>query len=80
MGHGRPQQATSGARLRSARLAKGFTLRGLATQCTKFGRPVSDSQLSRIERDRNRPRPKLLVTLARVLEVQVADLLHEDAA
>jgi transcriptional regulator with XRE-family HTH domain len=57
--------------IRSSRLAQGMTLRDLAAECTDKGAPVHFTQLGRIERGLNTPRPKLLAVLAKVLDLDV---------
>ncbi|GGM64343.1 hypothetical protein GCM10012275_38650 [Longimycelium tulufanense] len=56
----------------------GLTLRDLAARCRKAGQPVNPSQLSKIERNICRPRPRLLATLAKALKVPVEALTSGD--
>jgi transcriptional regulator with XRE-family HTH domain len=56
-----------------ARLRRGLTLRQLAAACAAKGVPVDNSQLSKIERGKSTPRPKLRAALAEILELDVAD-------
>lgn len=78
MPHGRITLPVSGRRIQRRRELAGLTLRNLAALCGAAGQPVSNSQLSKIERDKCRPRPKLLSTLAKVLDTKVEGLLVAD--
>ncbi|MFG2516004.1 helix-turn-helix domain-containing protein [Streptomyces sp. NPDC048584] len=60
--------------VRSRRLARGLTLEELAAQCADAGVPVHNSQLSRIERGVASCRPRLRVTLARLLDIDAAEV------
>lgn len=79
MPHGRITLPVSGDRIRDHREKAGLTLRDLAKRCAKAGKSVSDSQLSKIERELARPRPQLLKTLADVFDVDVEQLLDQTA-
>lgn len=57
--------------IRGRRLAKGMTLRDLAAKCTAAGAPVHFTQLGRIERGLNSPRPQLRSVLAQILDLDV---------
>lgn len=58
-----------------------MNLRQLAEACRQVGRPITGSQLSKIEREICRPRPGLLVALATVYSVEVDTLIkHEEGA
>lgn len=57
--------------IRGRRLAKGMTLRDLAAKCADDGAPVHFTQLGRIERGLNAPRPQLRAVLAKVLDLDV---------
>lgn len=57
-----------------------MTLRELAEKCATDGVPVGQSTLSRIERGKQVPRPKLRSVLARLLELDVNDFEHRSAA
>ncbi|MFE9923304.1 multiprotein-bridging factor 1 family protein [Streptomyces sp. NPDC005774] len=59
--------------LKHGRLRRGMTLQELAEKCAADGAPVSESALSRIERGRQTPRPRLRSVLARVLDLDVDD-------
>lgn len=60
--------------VRSRRLARGLTLEELAAQCAEAGVRVHNSQLSRIERGVASCRPRLRATLARLLDIDAADV------
>lgn len=60
-------------RVRSSRLAKGMTLRDLAAKCADNGASVHWTQLGRIERGLNSPRPQLRSVLAKVLDLDIED-------
>lgn len=57
--------------LRTERLRRGLTLRGLAEQCASKGVPVSYSQLARLEKGLYAPRPQLRAVLAELLDLDV---------
>jgi transcriptional regulator with XRE-family HTH domain len=57
--------------IRGRRLEKGMTLRDLADKCADNGATVHFTQLGRIERGLNSPRPNLRAVLAEVLELDV---------
>lgn len=63
--------------IRSSRLAKGMTLRDLAAKCAADGASVHWTQLGRIERGLNAPRPQLRSVLAKVLDLDVEDFERE---
>lgn len=63
--------------IRSSRLAKGLTLRELAAKCAANGAPVHWTQLGRIERGLNAPRPQLRSVLAKVLGIGVDEFERE---
>lgn len=65
--------------IRSSRLAKGMTLRDLAAKCTAAGAPVHFTQLGRIERGLNAPRPQLRAVLAKELDLDV-DAFEREAS
>jgi transcriptional regulator with XRE-family HTH domain len=50
-----------------------MTLRELAEKCAADGAPVGQSTLSRIERGKQIPRPRLRSVLARLLALDVDD-------
>jgi transcriptional regulator with XRE-family HTH domain len=77
MAHGRPSTVCDGEKLRELREEGGMSLRALAAQCKAAGHPVSDSQLSKIERGLCRPRPALMRTLADVLRVDIKELKQQ---
>lgn len=77
MAHGRPSTEFDGDNLRKLREQGGMSLRALAARCRAAGNPVSDSQLSKIERGICRPRPALMRTLSEVLEVKVEALIKQ---
>jgi transcriptional regulator with XRE-family HTH domain len=66
-------QSTAG-RFKQQRLERGMSLRALAAKCKQEGAPVSDSQLSKIERGLYAPRPRLRAVLAEVLDMDVTEL------
>lgn len=66
-------QQTSTSRCKTQRLAKGLTLRELAAKCADAGSPVDFGQLGKIERGEAVPRPALLATLVKLLDLDVAD-------
>jgi transcriptional regulator with XRE-family HTH domain len=66
-----PQTTTTPAR--DERLRRGLTLRQLAQQCADKGVPVDFGQLSRIERGKYAPNPRLRAVLAEILELHVND-------
>lgn len=80
MAHGRSTTAADGAAIRRHRERRGMNLRQLAEACRKAGRSISDSQLSKIEREVCRPRPAVLVALAKVYSVELDALIKADAA
>ncbi|MFG2719695.1 helix-turn-helix domain-containing protein [Streptomyces sp. NPDC048416] len=59
-----------------ARTARGLAQRQLAARVTVFGRPMTVTMLSRIERQRRRCDVDDLVAIAAALEVCPLDLLH----
>lgn len=76
MAHGQPLFPLKDGEVRKQRNLGGMTLRDLAKRCTEAGEPISNSQLSKIERGLNRPRPALLYTLASVFGVEVKQLVE----
>lgn len=64
-----------GAKLRHRRICAGLSQRGLADRARAAGLSISDSQLSKIERDLMRPRPSSLVAIAAALGVTPDELL-----
>lgn len=79
MAHGQAAQI-DGSKILAWRLEKGWTQGDVAANCAAYGQPVSDSQLSRIERGVHHPRPALLSVLAKVLDIEVKDLVTWDEA
>jgi transcriptional regulator with XRE-family HTH domain len=61
------QEAATASPAQRARLGLGMTLAAVAVECTRRGAPVSEGQLSRIERGVFNPRPKLRAVLAELL-------------
>lgn len=59
--------------IRGRRLEQGLTLRDLAAKCADNGAPVHWTQLGRIERGLNSPRPQLRSVLAQVLDLDIED-------
>lgn len=53
--------------MRECREHLGLSLRALEVECAKQGAPVSNSQLSKIERGLCRPRPAVRAALRRIL-------------
>lgn len=51
----------------------GLTLSELAKKCTAEGAPISESQLSRIERRHASGHPRTRAVLARLLDLDVTD-------
>lgn len=70
----------NGARLRELREAAELSQADLAAKCSRAGRPVNQSQISRLEAGRHQPYMPLLRTLAKVLGVAVEDLLDRQPA
>lgn len=62
--------------LRARRRAAGMTQRDLSARCAELGAPISDSQLSKIERGLWSPRPGALRAIAEALGTTVDDLLN----
>ncbi|MFC4961163.1 helix-turn-helix domain-containing protein [Streptomyces mauvecolor] len=60
-----------------ARTARGLAQRQLAARVTVFGRPMTVTTISRIERRRRRCDVDDLVAIAAALGVCPLDLLHE---
>ncbi|MER8220308.1 helix-turn-helix transcriptional regulator [Streptomyces sp. NPDC094143] len=60
--------------VKQGRLRRGMTLRDLAEKCAADGVPVGPSTLSRIERGKQVPRPRLMSVLAALLDLDVEDL------
>ena len=56
-----------------ARLKRGMTLQQVADACAARGVPVSEGQVSRIERGHATPRPALRAALAKVLELDAVE-------
>lgn len=79
MPHGQAAQI-HGKKILLWRLENGLTLRDLAARCAEAGEPANFSNLSRIERGLNHPRPRLLRVLAKVLDIEVKDLVKWDEA
>jgi transcriptional regulator with XRE-family HTH domain len=67
------QEAATASPAQRARLRLGKTLAGVAAECTERGAPVSEGQLSRIERGLFNPRPKLRAVLAEVLGLDAVE-------
>lgn len=79
MGRGRsngiaPEYAEIGGRLRTARTARGLSLRALAEQLG-----VSPSLISQVERGLAKPSVNTLYAMARVLDISLDELLFVDA-
>jgi transcriptional regulator with XRE-family HTH domain len=66
----------SGDRLRELRERKELSQADLAKRCTAAGRPVTQSQISRLEAGLNQPYTPLLKALAAVLGVEVYELFE----
>lgn len=64
---------TNASKFREQRLKRGWTLPELADKCTALGSPIGDSNLSRIERGVQVPRPQLRAVLAELLDLEVND-------
>ncbi len=67
-----PRTVSFGAKLRRARIARGLSLDQLVEQT---GRVVTKAALSKYERGQSRPRPSVLVTVARALGLPVSHFL-----
>lgn len=80
MPHGQIASLIDGPALRTRREHSGMSLQDLANECEKAGHSVYRASLSRIERGLSQPRPKLLLTLANVFGVSVAELLKSTKA
>lgn len=70
----------SGARLREVRERAGLTQGDVSRQCAEAGRPIDQSQLSRLESDEARPSAPTLKVLIQVLGVDVDALLTKVAS
>ncbi|MFJ8760795.1 helix-turn-helix domain-containing protein [Streptomyces cyaneofuscatus] len=70
-------QTNAGA-LRQQRLRLGMTLEDVVAKCAEQGVKVHNSQLSRIERGKAQPRPRLRADLARVLGLDALDLAAQE--
>lgn len=66
-----PQETTTTALRRDRRLRLGMTLQDLCDRCAAEGEPVSEGQMSRIERGEYMPRPGLRAVLARILSLDI---------
>jgi transcriptional regulator with XRE-family HTH domain len=66
-----PDETTSP--LRRRRLERGMTMLQLAQRCTEAGAPISEAQISRIERGAQ-PRPKVRAALVKLLDLDIDDL------
>lgn len=55
--------------IRQERLKRGMTLAELAERCEAEGAPVTEGQMSRIERGIFTPRPRLRAVLRRLLDL-----------
>lgn len=62
------------APIRERRLRRGWTQEDLARECAAAGVHVTYSALSKIERGLYTPRPKLRAVLAKLLDLDVAEL------
>lgn len=60
--------------MKGARLAKGWSQRKLAAVITAAGQPVTDGNLSRIERGEVSPTPKLRRAIAEALNLELTQL------
>lgn len=67
-----------GARLRELRERADLSQADLAAKCSRAGRPVTQSQISRLEAGLHQPYMPLLRTLAKVLAVEVDELLERE--
>lgn len=59
--------------IRKARIRLGLTLAQVSAKCGELGVPVSDGQISRIERGKYAGRPETRVVLAKVLGLDAYD-------
>jgi transcriptional regulator with XRE-family HTH domain len=57
--------------VRDQRLRRGWTLVDLAARCAEQGVPTTASNINRIERGVQAPRPRLRAVLAELLELDV---------
>lgn len=56
---------------RDRRIERGWTQQELADRCTTEGAPISESQISKIERRVWKGRPQVRSVLARLLELDI---------
>lgn len=56
-----------------ARIRQGLTLLQVADRCAALGEPVSEAQMSRIDRGHATPHPGLRAVLAKVLDLDAHD-------
>lgn len=59
--------------MQGRRIALGLTLRALSAECRERGGPISDSQLSKVERRLYTPRPKARRAIREVLGLDPVD-------
>lgn len=63
---------------RDRRLSRGWTQQELADHCTAEGAPISESQISKIERGIWKGRPQVRATLAQLLDLPIGYFDRED--
>jgi transcriptional regulator with XRE-family HTH domain len=63
---------------RDRRIERGWTQQELADRCTAEGAPISESQISKIERRVWKGRPQVRAVLARLLNLDVSWFDHND--
>lgn len=63
--------------IRAQRLRQGWTLDELARRCAEAGARTAVSNLHRIEREQQVPRPRLRAVLAELLDLDVSDFERE---
>ncbi len=62
-----------------ARIRQGLTLLQVADRCAALGEPVSEAQMSRIDRGHATPHPGLRAVLAKVLGLDAHDDFEKNA-
>ena len=70
-------ETTTGFRAR--RIELGLTQQDIADRCEELGVPVTDSQISKIERNQSRPLPGLRLVLTKVLGADPVVLQRQTA-
>lgn len=65
---------------RDRRIKRGWTQQELADHCTAEGAPISESQISKIERGLWKGRPQVRATLAKLLDLDVSYFEDREAS